>query len=147
MSDQLRQAALREAIQADAFIGRAPSSEAPAEQTADLQAAIMNLPAGVPPVPDAAVLSSSDEVNWSNGYKAGHRDARHAAAELVAASLVAGASPTAQPADLFKLAQECGATVYRNRANPHAPAVAFGDESWARFVAALSPTAQEGQQP
>lgn len=40
--------------------------------------------------------------------------------------------------DMLKLAQECGATVYRNRASPQQPAVAFGDESWAKFRAALS---------
>jgi hypothetical protein len=38
----------------------------------------------------------------------------------------------------LQLAQECGATVYRNRANPYQPAVAFGDESWAKFCAALA---------
>lgn len=40
--------------------------------------------------------------------------------------------------DLLKLAQECGATVYRNRASPHAPAIAFGDESWEKFSKAVA---------
>jgi hypothetical protein len=39
---------------------------------------------------------------------------------------------------ILQLAQECGATVYRNRANPYQPAVAFGDESWAKFCAVLA---------
>jgi hypothetical protein len=43
---------------------------------------IMNLQCGVPPVPDAGKLPGSAEVLWSQGYKFGHRDARHAAAEL-----------------------------------------------------------------
>ena len=56
---------------------------------------------------------------------------------------VLAAAPDPQAAyigspDWLRLAQECGGTVYRNRASPHEPAVAFGDESWARFTAALA---------
>jgi hypothetical protein len=43
---------------------------------------MMNLQAGVPPVPDEDKLPGSAEVLWAQGYKTGHRDARHAAAEL-----------------------------------------------------------------
>lgn len=39
--------------------------------------------------------------------------------------------------DLLKTAAECGATVYRHRSSPQTPAVAFGDESWAKFCAAV----------
>ncbi len=37
----------------------------------------------------------------------------------------------------LRLARECGATVYQNRHLPGEPAVAFGNESWARFCDAL----------
>jgi hypothetical protein len=47
-----------------------------------LHAAIMNLHPGAPPVPDQDQLPGSAEVLWAQGYKFGHRDARHAAAEL-----------------------------------------------------------------
>lgn len=39
--------------------------------------------------------------------------------------------------DILKIAAECGATVYRHRSNPQASAVAFGDDSWAKFCAAV----------
>lgn len=55
-------------------------------------------------------------------------------------------------ADWTQLAQKCGATVYRNRTSPHTPAIAFGDEAWAKFCVALdgetllrSDEPQEGQ--
>lgn len=40
--------------------------------------------------------------------------------------------------DLIRLAKECGATVYTNRHTPLSPAIAFGDEAWARFEKILS---------
>lgn len=46
---------------------------------------------------------------------------------------------------LLEIAQQCGATVYRNRASPHEPAVAFGDESWARFAATLAQAAPDAE--
>ena len=55
-----------------------------------------------------------------------------------ALSLARECLPAAPVADTLKLAQKCGATVYRNRAMPNEPAVAFGNESWAKFCAALS---------
>lgn len=39
--------------------------------------------------------------------------------------------------DLLKIAADCGATIYRHRTNPQAPAVAFGDDARAKFCAAV----------
>jgi hypothetical protein len=39
--------------------------------------------------------------------------------------------------DITLLAADCGATFYRNRASPHAPALAFGDEAWVLFIQRL----------
>jgi hypothetical protein len=61
-------------------------------------------------------------------------------AEVVAPQAAAASEP-----DVLKLAQECGATVYRNRASPHQPAVAFGDEAWTKFCAALSSSGSASQ--
>lgn len=58
----------------------APSADraaAPSQAPTDLHAAIMNLPCGTPNIPG---------VNSEIAYKLGHRDARHAAAELVVAA-------------------------------------------------------------
>lgn len=40
---------------------------------------------------------------------------------------------------LLALARQAGATVYTNRHLPGEPAVSFGNESWARFVAVVMP--------
>jgi hypothetical protein len=61
--------------------------DSPAAAVPNLHAQIMNIRAGVPPVPDADNLPGSAEVLWAQGYKVGHRDARHAAAELVSAAI------------------------------------------------------------
>jgi hypothetical protein len=47
-------------------------------------------------------------------------------------------TPPATVDGLMALAQECGATVYRHRTMPAEPAVAFGNESWARFAERLA---------
>ena len=44
--------------------------------------------------------------------------------------------------DLTQLAQQCGATIYRHRLTPQSPALAFGDEAWARFCAQLQAQAK-----
>jgi hypothetical protein len=53
------------------------------EQQDDLPRAIMNLPCKVPTVEPS---NGKHDAIWVGGYKMGHRDARHAAAELVSAS-------------------------------------------------------------
>lgn len=39
--------------------------------------------------------------------------------------------------DITLIACDSGATIYRNRASPHQPAVAFGDEAWVHFIKAI----------
>lgn len=58
--------------------GTVPSNETGTGHTVDLHAAIMNLPCNVP---KAYAPGKADEAV----YRIGHRDARHAAAELAAA--------------------------------------------------------------
>lgn len=51
--------------------------------TDELHRDIMNLPCKVP---GSEPAGDHEAAVWTNGYKRGHRDARHAAAELVAAA-------------------------------------------------------------
>jgi hypothetical protein len=90
----------------------------------DLHAAIMNLPCRVP-----------DTLNGSQAYdyKCGHRDARHAAAELVSAAL-----PAAQPTDeeILALAHRTAAT-YTHRSDPKYHSYGFGQHTLLDFARKL----------
>jgi hypothetical protein len=92
------------------------------------------------PAPDAPGDTDAERAAWlADKIVAGGDYAKEAAAMLrrwPALSTVPAAAPPA--IDLLALAEKCGATVYRNRASVHTPAVAFGDESWALFCAAVS---------
>jgi hypothetical protein len=59
----------------------------PDERADNLHRDIMNLACPVPPVPNEDQLPGSAEVLWAQGFKHGHKAARHAAAELVCAAL------------------------------------------------------------
>lgn len=53
-------------------------------KTDELHSAIMNLPCKVPTI---EASNGKHDLIWASGYKLGHRDARHAAAELVCAAI------------------------------------------------------------
>lgn len=45
--------------------------------------------------------------------------------------------------DITLIACDSGATIYRNRASPHQPALAFGDDAWAHFIKAIEKELQK----